>query len=337
MKFKKSSVVKNLRIRGRDDFISRGKCRKGDIVLVRVLSLNRRLPYVRGPKGNRVGIKRGDLLLGCLSDRYATHVLEGAVPKYLEKGEVLYRLEPGGAIGIIKSCKRGYTKTRLEFQGFLSRGGRILNIMDFSIREGPIANPPKLIISIGTDMSSGKTTAAAMLARGLSEMGYRVGAGKITGIGNIKDVNLFKKNGAFRVYSIIDAGCPSTMGLSLGGLEGIFLKIFSSLAAENPDFVVLEIADGILQRETAMLLGSDIVKKHKPRFVLSCNDALGAYGGKILLERDYKIRPVLISGLGAITNLGRNEIKGITGIRAFDSIMQYREMGRFLVKAYHSI
>ena len=332
MKFKRSSVVKNLRIKGKMEFISKGRCRKGDIVLVKVLSINKNFPYIRDSLSNKIRLKKGDLLLGCLSDRYATHVLEGAVPEYLERGDVLHRLEPGGAIGIIKSCRKNFTKTELEFQGFLSRKGRILNIMDFSIKKKGITKIPGLIISIGTDMSSGKTTAAAMLVRGLVETGCKVGAAKITGIGSIKDVKFFKKSGAFRVYSIIDAGCPSTMDLSIRELEDIFLKTFSNLAAGKPDFIVLEIADGILQRETAMLLKSSVIRKFHPRFVLSCNDALGAYGGGIELKRRYKTVPVLISGLGAITDLGRKEIECITGIKALDSITQYREMSRFLMK-----
>ncbi len=332
MKFKRSSVVKKLKIKGKTEFISKGRCRKGDIVLVKVLSINKDFPYTIDSWSKMVRVKRGDLLLGCLSNRYATHVLEGAVPKYLERGDVLYRLEPGGAIGIIKSCRKGFPKTELEFQGFLSREGRTLNIMDFSIKKRGIKTSPKLIISIGVDMNSGKTTAAAMLVRGLVETGCKVGAAKITGIGNTKDVKFFKKSGAFRVYSIIDAGCPSTMDLSIKGLEDIFLKIFSNLAAEGPDFIVLEIADSILQRETAMLLKSRVIRKFHPRFVLSCNDALGAYGSGIILKRRYKIVPVLISGLGAITDLGRKEIEGITGIKALDSIAQYREMSRFFVK-----
>lgn len=332
MKFKRSSVVKKLKIKGKTEFISKGRCRKGDIVLVKVLSLSRDFPYIRDPSGNKIGIKKGTLFLGCLSDRYATHVLEGAVPKYLERGDVLHRLEPGGAIGIIKSCRKGFPKTELEFQGFLSREGRILNIMDFSIKKKGIKTSPKLIISIGVDMSSGKTTAAAMLVRGLVETGCKVGAGKITGIGNINDVKLLERGGAFRVYSIIDAGCPSTMDLSIRELEDIFLKIFSNLAAEDPDFIVLEIADGILQRETAMLLKSRVIRKFHPRFVLSCNDALGAYGSGITLKRRYKIVPIMITGLGAITDLGRKEIEDITGIKALDSIAQYREMSRFLIK-----
>ncbi len=332
MKFKISAVTKNVKIPDRIELIEEAECEKGDVVLVKVKSKESFIKYIRSPEAEKLYIKKGDVFLSALSDRYATRVLEGKVPERLKKGDTINLLEQGGTSGAVISARADFIPLELEFLGFLSERGRKVNIKDFAIDVLEIKKEPKLVISVGANMESGKTTTTAGLVEGLVKAGYSACGGKITGIGNVNDIMSYKKKGAKLVYGIIDAGFPSTANLSIDELEDVFMRIFSNLASANPDFIVLEIADGILQRETSMLLKSKVVNRCRPEFVLSCNDALGAYGGKMYLKEKFGVVPVIICGLGTITALGRKEIEDITKIKAFDPVTQSKEMAEYLLK-----
>lgn len=336
MKFKVPAVVKNVEIPEKIELKEEADCKKGDVVLVKVVSQpeDAFLKYVRTPENEKVFLKKGDVVLSALSDRYAARLLNGAVPKHLKKGDIIDLLQQGGESGIIKSTRSGFVKTKLEFLGFVLRNRKKMNIMDFALPIKEVKNKMNLIIVVGVNMEAGKTTTTAELCGGLMKKGQKVCAGKLTGIGSVYDIGEYVKKGASKVYGILDAGYPSSAGLSMKELDEAFMRIFSNLAAEKPDFVILEIADGILQRETAMLLESEVVKKYKPKYILSCYDALGAYGGKLVMKERFGITPVLITGMGAVTDLGRKEVEGITKIKALDPVLQSDGMAEFMLSKF---
>lgn len=336
MKFKISAAAKNVKVPAKPELMEEADCEKGDVVLVKVTSSKSFIKYIRSPEAEKQYIKKGDIFLSVLSDRYAARVLEGKVPGHLKKGDMINLLEQGGTSGIVVSARPDFIPLELEFLGFALKNGEKLNLKDFAIPVAEIKKEPKLIISIGVDMESGKTTTTAGLVEGLIKNGCSACGGKITGIGNVNDIASYKRKGAKLVYGIIDAGYPSTANLSLQELEDIFMRIFSNLAAEGSEFVLLEIADGILQRETAMLLESRVIRKYKPEFILSCNDALGAYGGKLHLKDKFGIEPLVVCGLGTITELGRKEIEDITGIKALDPVAQSEELAEYVLKKFKS-
>jgi hypothetical protein len=332
----KPAVVKRVKLPDKTELLDEGKGEKGDIVLVKVVELpeDAFLKYIRTPENQKVYLKKGDSMLSVLSDRYAARLLNGHVPKHLKKGNIIDLIQQGGESGIIKSTRSGFVKTKLKFLGFVARNGKKMNIMDFALPMKDIKQKPKLIVVVGVNMEAGKTTTTAELCAGLVKKGQRVGAGKITGIGSVYDTGKYLERGANKVYGILDAGCPSSANLSMKELDDIFMRIYTNLAAEGPDYVILEIADGILQRETAMLLDSKVVKKYDPRYILSCNDSLGAYGGKLVMHDRHKLKPILITGMGTITDLGRGEVESIAGIKALDPINQSEEMTDFVINKF---
>ncbi len=336
MDFKIPAAAKNVKLPEEMELMKEGDCEKGDVVLVRCLnsSENAFLKYVRSPDNKKIPLKNGDILLSVLSDRYATRVLHGVVPKHLKEGDIIDLLQQGGESGIIKSTRADFVKLKLEFMGFVVDRGKKINIRQFALPVKDVKKNPGLIIVIGVNMESGKTTTTSELCGALVKRGHKVGCGKLTGIGSVFDTGCYSAKGAFRSYGILDAGYPSSENLSEEELEDIFLRIFTNLAAENPDFVLLEIADGILQRETAILIGNKTLRKYKPKFILNCYDGLGAYGGKLVLKKRHNIAPVLISGMGAITDVGRKEMKELTDIEAFDSKTQSEKMANFILKSF---
>ena len=333
MKLIRTNVTKNAVIPDKFELIEHGRCRKGDIVLAKLLStLKKPVNYLRGANGKKFRAKKGSLFMGCISNRYAPKILEAIVPKRLKKGDVINLLEIGGTLGIVKSAKPGYVRKEAEFLGFVSYKGRRINIRDYSIKAKEVKGSPKVIVVVGVMEDSGKTFTITELTGGLVKKGYKVCVGKLTGIGNARDVLLSKRKGAKKVLSVIDTGWPSSVGLSRKQLDDVFMKIFSNLAEVNPDFIILEIADGLTQRESAMLMKSKLLMKYKPHFILSVKDPVGAYGGEILMKKKFRVKPMFFTGRGTQTEIARKEIEETTGLKAFNPVSQWKEMTDYMLK-----
>jgi hypothetical protein len=145
-------------------------------------------------------------------------------------------------------------------------------------------------------MDSGKTASAAFLVRGLNQAGMRVGYAKITGTGAGGDIWLLKDAGAFPVFDFTDTGYVSTYRVELPELERILVTLVAHLAEAGVDAVVLEVADGILQAETAALLESPVFKSIVGGVFFAAADAMGAVAGSSWLRQ----RELPIAGLGGV-------------------------------------
>jgi hypothetical protein len=128
-------------------------------------------------------------------------------------------------------------------------------------------------------MNSGKTDAAAHLIRGLARAGYAVGAAKVTGTGAGQDIWLMTDAGANLVLDFTTAGHASTYLLEPTEVIRVFRTLVSHLAAQPIDAIVLEVADGVFQAETATLISSSAFLEHVTGVVFAAGDALGAVAG----------------------------------------------------------
>jgi hypothetical protein len=179
-----------------------------------------------------------------------------------------------------------------------------------------VAPSPTTIAVVGTAMDSGKTASAAFLVRGLSQAGMRVGYAKITGTGAGGDTWLLKDAGAFPVLDFTDAGLVSTYRVELPELERILVTLVAHLAEAGVDAVVLEVADGILQAETAALLESPVFKAIVGGVFFAAGDAMGALAGCNWLKQ----RDLPIAGLGGVMTaapLQSMEATTATGVPTF--------------------
>ena len=90
------------------------------------------------------------------------------------------------------------------------------------------------------------------------------------------------------------------------------------------NYWVVEIADGLLQRETAFLLQSEEVKSRIHKLIFCSQDACGAIGGLKILHERYKLVPDAISGVCSSSPLGVQELREYTDIPVFDNF--YRDL-----------
>lgn len=149
---------------------------------------------------------------------------------------------------------------------------------------------------VGTTMNAGKTTTAASLIKGLRKAGIRTGAAKISGTGSEGDIWFMKDSGAEPVLDFVDAGFPSTYNIDFSDVERIVTTLVSNLYAAGVEAIVLEVADGLYQRETAKLMSSNVFRKNVDGIIFAASDAMGAKAGIEWLHQ-FDVPILAISGV----------------------------------------
>lgn len=259
--------------------------RSGDLVLARVQHLGQHAK-IELPTGRRASLFAGDEIVVCYGERYAPDQFEAHVPDNLGP----CHLVAAGGIAAVCSDKHDSVKapTQIKPIGLVADAdGRRLNLADHTLSAAvsPTQTPPVIAVA-GAMMNAGKTTCAASLIRGLKRRGLLVGVAKVTGTGAGGDRWLMVDSGADAVLDFTDVGAASTAGLSPSRVEGIFNTLVDHLAAAAVDVIVVEVADGLLQRETAMLLDSPSFKARCTGVIFAAKDALGAAAGVRHMESE---------------------------------------------------
>lgn len=293
--------------------------RIGDVALHRVLTLGK---HTRMDNRDRRAhyLLPGDLVATVYGNRYATDQYEGFVPPAREQ---YHMLSIGGVCGMVATKNASMPDpTVLEFVGFaIDGGGKIVNLRDYRMKPAAKSDKTrtfKTILSVGASMNSGKTTSACMAIRGLTRSGFRVAAAKLTGTGAVKDLQFMRDSGAIAVLDFTDYGCPSTSRTSIRKLLRLVRTLQSRLATLDPHYIVYEVADGIFQRETALLLSSAEFRSQIDYTLFSAPDALAADSGKRALQR-YGFNLVGFSGIVSASELGKQEVQKATGLPCLSS------------------
>ena len=118
--------------------------------------------------------------------------------------------------------------------------------------------------------------------------------------------------GAEKVSDFTYVGHPSTYMLNREQVVDVFNVLDLKFANKSQNYWVVEIADGILQRETAMLLASPEFRSRIHRIVFCAGDALGALSGKRLMKDKYGINIDMLSGVFTAAPLHVEELKDFT-------------------------
>jgi hypothetical protein len=252
----------------------------GDLVLARVESLGHHT-RLHLPDGRRRNLFVGDDVILAYADRYAPSQFEAAVPSRLDD----CHLVAGGGIAALVTERHRHVRrpTRIRPLGLVANEeGEPLNVAGWALPPPSAAaragSVPTLAV-VGTAMDSGKTTTAAFLARGLSACGIRVGYAKVTGTAAAGDPSLVADAGADPVLDFTDAGYASTYRIPTTALESVFVDLVAHLQGSGVGAILLEIADGLFQTETAALIARDAFRRFVDGVVFAAQDAMGAAAG----------------------------------------------------------
>jgi hypothetical protein len=254
--------------------------RPGDLVLARVQRLGHH-GKLHLPTGQRRNLFEGDEIVVAYAARYAPRQFEAVVPARLEP---CHLVAGGGlaarAISWHARIRRGPTAI-LPLGLVADAAGRPINLADWALPVGPDlgAERPPAIAVLGSSMDAGKSTVAAHLVRGLLRLGLLPGYAKITGTGAGGDVWLASDAGASPALDFTDAGFASTYRVPPHEIERIARTLMATLAGARVDVAVLEIADGLLQPETAAIVRSEWFARMVDGVLFATADAMAAQAG----------------------------------------------------------
>lgn len=289
----------------------------GSLVLAQVDALGQHRG-IESKDGRRSHLFPGDQIIVCYGNRYAPDQFEAEIPEDLSPCSLV--AAGGMASQVLSQHALMSIPTAITPIGLIGdANGNPVNLADWALpaKSNPSAKPHTLAV-LGTSMNAGKTTSAAYLIRGLVRAGLKVGAAKITGTGSPNDVGFMLDAGAYPVFDFTDAGHPSTYHLANEQIETILATLTGHLAAAHVDVIVLEIADGLFQRETEALCLSKQFAETVNGIIFAAGDAMGAtFGAEWLMRQNLPIQG--LSGLFTTSPLAIRETKKYMNLPIFKS------------------
>lgn len=296
----------------------------GDVVVARVVEIGKHT-RLESPVSRRQLMFPGDEVLLAYGPRYAPDQFLAEVPGDLRPCDLV---AAGGLAGTVTEQHASIDHpTRIEPLGLLADARGVVTLADHApYAPEPVvgaARPdgPLVVGVLGTSMNSGKSTVLASLVNGLTRSGLVVSAGKATGTGAGNDANVFRDAGAVRVLDFTDFGHASTYRLDLAGVRATWTALVDQLALDGPDVVVVEVADGLYQGETAELLADPAYAGRVDAVVFAAQDALGAAAGVRRL-RELDLPVVAASGVVTASPLAAGEAHAAlagTGVPVVDT------------------
>jgi len=315
------SIPKSL-IKQYDDSIMKSP-EVGDLVFGEISNLgHHRLIESRSGRMHTLNI--GTRAVFVFGNRYAPDQFEGLVPDSLEEHIDLY--SRGGVVGEVKVQNQLIgVATKVRVLGYVCDAeGKVINTRDHVLVKPKNSSREKrgakVILCIGTSMNSGKTHAAAACCYAISSMGRQVRAAKITGTASLKDILLMSDCGAENIADFSYFGYPSTYLLEPEKLYEMF-NYFDMKYGNNPkNYLVIEFADGIFQRETAALLQMPGVRERIHKLIFCAPDSTAVFGGIQILKDQFDLTPDAISGLCSSSPLAVREIQGFSDLPILQSM-----------------
>ncbi len=286
----------------------------GDVGIFQVIKIGKH-KVVQSETKRNAAIIPGDWMMAAFGNRYATAQFEGYLPENCD-GE-LHILGAGGIVGIVKSMHYHYIDigpTTIRLIGLVKNNlGEIINTKahhhhKLSSFTGAAPSATNIILSVGSAMDSGKTTTAAYLVHGLKKAGYKVAYVKLTGTAYTKDCDFNYDLGADVTADFSDFGFPSTYLCQENELLDLYESLLQKIIYCSPDYTLVEIADGLYQRETKMLLANYRFKETLHSIIFSAGDSLAAINGKNVLD-SLGLSPFVLSGLFTASPLLIEEVK----------------------------
>ncbi len=289
----------------------------GQLVLARVdrIGQHTRLEL---PSGRRATLFVGDEIVVSYGNRYAPDQFLAEVPLLLEECQLV---ASGGIAGKV-IAKHGKVKnaTKITPLGLIAdREKKIINLNRYSLPTLTKSSSLSLILAVtGSSMNGGKTTTAVNLIKGLINAGLKVSAAKVTGTGSGLDSWKMIDAGAYPVIDFTDFGFASTYKLSEKQLDLILMNQINFLSSYNVDVIVIEVADGLAQEETAIILNLNNFSKHIDAIFFAAAESMSAYSGtQWLAEKNLPI--IAVSGALTASPLSTEEARSLCTVPVLKS------------------
>lgn len=255
----------------------------GDLVIAEVQATGQHARIER-PDGRRAVLFPGDEVLLACGSRYAPDQFEARCPT---SAGPAHMVAAGGIAGHVEG-QHSLMKpaTSIAVLGAVcDRSGERINLAHYAVDPSTLPVRRPVVAVCGTSMNAGKTHTVASLTRGLVLNGHKVAAIKVTGTGAGGDLWLYRDSGADHVSDFTDAGFASTAHVPVNEiLDGIHGLIGEAADAGN-NMIVIELADGLLQYETAELLQNQKFQSLLSGLVFAARDAMGAQAGVAWLRK----------------------------------------------------
>lgn len=285
----------------------------GDLILARVESIgsHKRIQLTSGRPSE---LYTGDLVVLACGARYASDQYEGIAELCADGADML---ASGGIIGLARDANtRMSGPTRLIPLGILCHdNSQPMNVSQYAL---PVVSRNQdsritTIVAIGASMNAGKTTAVASLSHGLTRAGYRVAAIKATGTGAFGDYNAYVDAGANFVADFVDAGLASTYQAPIDSIVNGLSTLIDHAVAADCDVAVVELADGLFQRETSSLLELKKFRASVDSVLFAAPCAASAVGGYDTLCK-LGWEPDIVTGKISASPLALSEAQAATGM-----------------------
>jgi hypothetical protein len=291
--------------------------RSGDLVLARVDQLGHH-SKLELTDGRRAQMHVGDEIIVCFGNRYAPDQFEAVVGDTLESCDLV---AAGGIAGTVRaSHDRTKRPTKITPLGLIANHHRQpLNLQAYALEAIKSDNDSLPVVAVvGTAMNSGKTLTAASLIKGLERAGFRPGAVKVTGTGSGGDLWQMLDAGAVAALDFTDAGYASSYLLNPFDIQGVWRTLTGHLDTRGADVAVVEVADGIFQKENKTLIGSGFFRHACDAVVFCSADSVGAVAGaQWLTSLDLPLKAV--TGLATRAPLFMDEIRSWTDVPVIET------------------
>jgi hypothetical protein len=284
----------------------------GDLILAEVQQIGQH-KKLQLAEGRTSHLACGDYVVLACADRYAPDQFHGYAEIDADGSDML---AAGGLIGkVYQAHQKMIPPTQLRPVGILlDSDGEVINVANYALSQRASLSDMTVIFVVGASMNAGKTTATSSLGHGLVKAGYKVAGIKATGTGAFGDFNAMLDSGLHSVSDFTDAGMASTYMQSIDRIEDGLRVLLADAASKGAEIAVVELADGIYQKETCELLNSsDYIREVFDGIMFACGDAVSAVGGVQHL-RMLGYEPFAVSGLVSLSPLAVSEAEAAANI-----------------------
>jgi hypothetical protein len=293
----------------------------GDYVLADVEPVRTPLRRVELPNGRMADIAAGDRVVGTLGVRKATLEVVGDWRGVSADGR-MHVLTSGQVFGWATSRSLLLPPLMaVTYHGHAMRGGAKLTMRAFAAKPPARTYDRPTVLLVGSSMSAGKTSAAKVIVRELTQNGRSVVGAKLTGAARYRDILTMGDAGAQRIFDFVDVGLPSTIcpedeyRTALG-------QLLSLIAGDGPDVVVAEAGASPLEPYNGDVVLETLGDRVRC-MILCASDPYSVLGFMKAFDRV----PDLITGIATTTSAGIELIEKLCGVTALN-LLDRDSLGR---------